>query len=231
MSTFFDSTLNKILKHAGKIGRDGFLTVESFVTAACEYIHGDLGETDEKYVAAMTELIEWQGTTVPALHAALLSYIRSHKPTFDDGRNIQKVLGDIVIAHMDDSEDVTPPELLKAVLAGPSDGLKKCLQAKAGRGAVIRMGDEAAPPFIPEGLDPKEALATITQEARDIREALLANVFGQDNAVNVFVSGIFQAKLDGLTNPNRVRAPAPPSCLRALRAWARPIWPSRPRRC
>ena len=51
---------------------------------------------------------------------------------------------------------------------------------------------ESATKEIPEGV---KRLSDIVQTTRDIQTVLLENVFGQDQAVNAFVSGYFQAQL------------------------------------
>lgn len=52
---------------------------------------------------------------------------------------------------------------------------------------------------------PAEILLQLTEKTKHIREYLLQSVFGQNHAVNTFVSGCFQAELMAYTDKNRVR--------------------------
>ncbi len=51
-----------------------------------------------------------------------------------------------------------------------------------------------------------ERLAAIVKRTREVQKVLLENIYGQDNAVNTFVSGFFQAELTSLYG-NKTRRP------------------------
>lgn len=53
--------------------------------------------------------------------------------------------------------------------------------------------------------DVKAKLLAITEKTKQIRTELKQIIFGQDNAVNVFAAGYFQACLQALTDKNRTR--------------------------
>lgn len=56
-----------------------------------------------------------------------------------------------------------------------------------------------------EKLDPRKRVALLTEKANGMREKLLSQVYGQDNAINVFVAGYFQSELLHLTDKKRTR--------------------------
>ncbi len=51
----------------------------------------------------------------------------------------------------------------------------------------------------------RKDIARLTEKAQRIRKSLLEKIFGQDKAVNVFVSGYFQSELHALTDDTKVR--------------------------
>ena len=56
--------------------------------------------------------------------------------------------------------------------------------------------------------DPKKDLAALITEVKRVRTELKSCVYGQDNAINVFASGYFQARLLSMTDETRVRPAA-----------------------
>ena len=55
---------------------------------------------------------------------------------------------------------------------------------------------------------PKTGLAKLVEEVKFIRTELKKSVFGQDNAINVFISGYFQSRLLAMTDDSRRRPAA-----------------------
>lgn len=53
--------------------------------------------------------------------------------------------------------------------------------------------------------NPRQAVAHLTEKVKEVRQKLLGTIYGQDNAVNVFTTGYFQAELLAMTDKNRVR--------------------------
>lgn len=51
-----------------------------------------------------------------------------------------------------------------------------------------------------DNLNSKERIALITKKVKNMQKQLSSVVFGQDNAINIFVSGYFQAELRSLTD-------------------------------
>ncbi len=54
-----------------------------------------------------------------------------------------------------------------------------------------------------EPVDGKKYLADLTRKTKDLRKYLSDRIFGQDNAINVFATGYFQAELLALTDKKR----------------------------
>ena len=62
---------------------------------------------------------------------------------------------------------------------------------------------EEPQPATPE--ESKKAISALVERIKGIRRKLLSEIFGQDNAVNVFVTGYFQSELAAMTEKKRVR--------------------------
>lgn len=62
-------------------------------------------------------------------------------------------------------------------------------------------GDAAAPDFAKN----KAELTRLIEKVKQMQEVLLGTVLGQDNAVNVFTSGYFQAEVQAMTEKKRAR--------------------------
>lgn len=54
-------------------------------------------------------------------------------------------------------------------------------------------------------INPKSAVANLTQKVKRTHDALIESIYGQDNAVSVFTTGYFQAELLAMTDKKRTR--------------------------
>lgn len=61
--------------------------------------------------------------------------------------------------------------------------------------AILGKHDEEAPAKQPDTAEMRKTLKTLVDRTNAMRDQLLANIFGQDHAVNSFVEGYFQAEL------------------------------------
>lgn len=54
-------------------------------------------------------------------------------------------------------------------------------------------------------INPKSAVAKLTQKVKSTHDTLIESIYGQDNAVSVFTTGYFQAELLAMTDKKRTR--------------------------
>lgn len=54
-------------------------------------------------------------------------------------------------------------------------------------------------------INPKSAVAKLTQKVKSTHDALIDSIYGQNNAVSVFTTGYFQAELLAMTDKKRIR--------------------------
>ena len=54
-------------------------------------------------------------------------------------------------------------------------------------------------------INPKSAVAKLTQKVKSTHDALVESIYGQDNAVSIFTTGYFQAELRAMTDKKRTR--------------------------
>ena len=83
---------------------------------------------------------------------------------------------------------ITTVDVLKIVFAEPSAAIKAVMNDKV--------------------YSVKFEMAKIVEETRDIRAKLKSKVFGQDNAIDIFVTGYFKARMLALTDEERYRPKA-----------------------
>ncbi len=119
-------------------------------------------------------------------------------------------------------ETVTTEILLAEILSCPSKAVEEALkeqqairieQVSSDSFEEILAGDKLSDLKIPEEdvetdptvADPKQAVDELVGDIKDIRKKLLAEVFGQDNAVQTFLSGYFQAKMLAMIDSDRSR--------------------------
>ena len=103
-----------------------------------------------------------------------------------------------------------PTPLLKSILSDSSTANTSARQSSTSMPVLNQPGEDtseqterSAQPDSQE-----QNLADIVQRAREIQKVLLENVFGQDLAVNTFVSGFFQAEMLALTNRENTKPKA-----------------------
>ncbi len=96
---------------------------------------------------------------------------------------------------------VTARGLLECILEDPTRGIRYCVKEN-------RSADDFKANSEKGSKKRKSAIKELTDKTKQIRNDLLEHIFGQDNAVDVFTTGLFQAELSAITDKNRSRPKA-----------------------
>ncbi len=226
------AVLDKLLAYAKEIG-DGtssVLTAEKFVIAVCDYIDGTFDAEDTGNIDSLRAIFSVEGIEPKSLRQSLMMRIVENKdPAYVGELFIRKKTYEArAKAEKEKAPEITPELLLVLVLDEPTDTIRQCMGGSAGApGIKLPTGGGKDPYAALFGRDSgekskdeekkkqpepetrpansKDAIYNITEKTKNIRETLKNIVFGQDNAINVFASGYFQAELLSLTDKKRVR--------------------------
>ncbi|MBP5271087.1 MAG: AAA family ATPase, partial [Clostridia bacterium] len=111
----------------------------------------------------------------------------------------------------DEKEELTPSDLLSAILADPTEQIKSCIPGPEDDESAFEADDDndngetieirVEEPDTPE--KNVERLAQVTEETKKLYTELNRRVLGQQNAVSVFASGYFQSQLLSMTEAER----------------------------
>lgn len=218
------AALEKLLEYArNKVGDDhsSLLTAEKFLVAVIEAVTtDDILPSDQS--AVLAEMLSKTDAKIDNAKKHLLEYINDRKKaSYMDSIYMQrKMLAAQTVANTENSSEVTPEMLLSCILADPSLIIRKTFSLRGQPEPVVTKSTETnAPvtdtakkqeekpdtPCIP---DTKQKIKELVEKTKGIQTALSEIVYGQDNAVNIFASGYFQAELLSLTDKKRVRPAA-----------------------
>ncbi len=93
----------------------------------------------------------------------------------------------------------------RSILKGAGEKLERPAVETGKETQTEKPADEETPS---NGENPKTMVVKLTEKVRGIRNEMLELVFGQDNAVNVFTAGYFQAELASMTDKDRKKPKA-----------------------
>lgn len=177
----------------------------------------------EQFLAAILEAAEEDPTSVElqqlcnaarkafedtkAAKDALLAYIKKEKAfAFLDDLYMNKMLDSAAKAAKQEGKEVLDAlTLLTCIVADPSETIKPLLSGAK----VIAEADSSAegqPQTEAQGETPtKSEMGTLIAEVKRISAELKEAVYGQDNAINVFATGYFQARMLSMIDKSRKR--------------------------
>ena len=215
--------LKMMLENAASVAgsEDTYVTAEKLMLVTVEHVeeYGDLGQ-DSVFV----KLIQGAGVALPVMRNALVKHIEQHPvASLSDKIYMQKIMitaRNKVVAR--DGDLITLSDVIECVFAAPSEAIKKCLAGEKeepfeepfGIGYFqdepddILSDDRAIDELMTAMEKPQNTkawLEALVSRVKDIRANLLDSVFGQDNAVNTFATGFFQAEMLAMTDKSRVR--------------------------
>lgn len=220
-SVLLDAVM-EISKHVGK--RESPLpTAERIIVAFCKVLSGEYKAEAKDEVDAACECARSAGIDISALSGALMEYIdtTSEAPYMADLYVKKKLKEAQNLAEKNSRDFVGLDLLLQCIFSDPTGAIKKALggdepkngsaaapagESKKEECAKTEPGSkapEAEKQSAPAG--GKAQVAELTKKVKELRATLLESVMGQDNAVNIFVNGYFQAEMLTLTDKERTR--------------------------
>ncbi len=206
-------------------------TAERLIVAVIESLKKNANENDDEFLAA-GELLNTFIDDLDAAKEKLMKYICDDKtPSFLDDLYMKKRLQDAAELVSDsENKEIDSITLLVCIIHEPSAAIKSVLKTSASdtldedpslKSSVSIKFEELAeekPIFndtekgtndeknnVSNPDSSKADIASLVDSVKRIREELKSAVFGQDNAINTFASGYFQANMLSMIDKSRKR--------------------------
>ena len=209
--------LDTLLKNAEEpdIGNAGALTAERFLIALCDYILSDVSPEEIETQDALCEAVLTDIPDIADFRDYLTGFVSNREPVaLADKTYIRNKLFEFRFIPSDDNvTEITPEMLFAGILRDPTKAISDYFEDPNRRAADVPEGNRADPGTyqsdeendLPGTGTDLSALSDLTDKARKIRNTLSESVFGQNHAVNMFVSGYFQSELLSMTDKKHVR--------------------------
>ena len=221
--------LTKMIERAKEIGnkKNAPFTAERFIVALIESSEDAVDNREHAVALRRLDIAVYSLTKTKEM---LLEYIcKENAIAFLDDLYIKKKLKEAAErAEKENASEISVVMLLKCILDDPSDAIKGTLRAPVGGSDSKRSSrveeilasikdddgetqeesdktdefceDEPATP-----VSVKSEMSLLVEDIKRIRTELQSVVFGQDNAVNVFATGLFQARMLSMIDKSRKR--------------------------
>lgn len=227
--------LVKVIENSKSIGNNKKLplTAEKFLVAIIDMINSYDGEKSEEFLE-VEALIKKSIDDINLAKEKLMEHIcRENGAFFLDDLYMKKKIGQATaIAAETNKESLDCVNLLLCIVTDPDATIKNILSVEAVKNIVEeeKPEGEAKPDFseflkkgmqdatedeepqkpeeeteTPEEKSSKADVSALVGEVKKIRNELQSAIYGQDNAINVFTSGYFQASLLSMIDKSRTR--------------------------
>ena len=214
-STLF-TQLIELSKEVGNKPNPPF-TAERFLVAIIDKINANDEKNDDEFLF-VCELIKKHISDLNVARESLMAYIcqENHPSFLDDLYTRKKIQEVFTSASKVNAPEVDSVSLLSCIIQDPSDAIKSALTNTTSNnvfgteididdeeincGTEIDIDDEEIVP-----MDVKSEMATLVSDVKRIRTELQDSIFGQDNAINVFTTGYFQASMSSMVDKSRKR--------------------------
>ena len=210
--------LSQLMDESKKIGNinNPPFTAERFIVAVIDRIED--GTEDSEFDPLRKMLRRSVISDLRKAKDELLKYICNEKTAafLDDLYMKKKMQEAIKLSEENKLEKVDAVSVLMCIVNDPSAAVKGILKEGGHNGKTDSMGDEMEEGVDIEALferetdmhnsvDVKQAMASLVQDVKRARTELRNDVFGQDNAINVFTTGYFQASMLSMIDKSRKR--------------------------
>lgn len=219
------SVLDILINYAKNIGNKSVesASAERFIVAVCDFVDGSfsIDEPNDNSKENLNQLLTKIGVDIEKLKNNLLIHINEENASlsFMDGLYLQKkALEAKSKAQKKNISSITPELLLECVLSDPTDAIKNSIKGDAvSSGEITDAKAEAIRHILEDRFDKlfaseeekteskevptvhenetTQSIESLTERVKEIRDKLSEVVFGQDNAINVFSLGYFQAEM------------------------------------
>jgi len=226
--------LAQLMESAKEIGnkKNPPFTAERFIVAIIDRMTAAAEAPENPEVDALRTAFKDIITDPVKAKESLMTYICQDKGmVFLDDLYMKKKLQEATdLAAKAERSEISAADLLACIVKDPSDAIKPVLAggtapkaADAGDEAFIaaletkfdkifakadaevKAEADAQPEKPKPSVNVKAEMAALVSDAKRIREELQGAIYGQDNAINVFVSGYFQASLLSMIDKKRKR--------------------------
>ena len=201
-------------------------TAERFLVAVLDLLNEQIQQPDPER-ELLERALEQAVTSKTLLRQQLLSYIaEENSAAYLDDLYMKKKLQEVeALALAQQEEQITAVSLFNCIMGDPSPCLKRVLEEQHAKNetsqqelrqqALRRFLEDMEAESVAEEADrdvlsqkesqPKEKMAELVAEVKRIRAHLQSLIFGQDNAINVFTTGYFQANMLSMIDRTRKR--------------------------
>lgn len=213
MSSLLEKLVNRA-KTVGDIPNPPF-TAERFLVAVLDALAEEHDPFDTEYLA-LSVLIKTVFPDANAARTALLAHINAGKSAsvLDDLYMKKKIQDAKQHAAKKGFDELAPSTLLASILNDPG-AVIKALAAGHSESAAEETKQTAEPDEKPETEElfektpdsplAKSEMKTLIADVKRIRTGLGGKIFGQENAINVFAAGYFQACMLSMIDKKRTR--------------------------
>lgn len=223
-----DQLLNTVLKAAIAIGGDDcptgtVLTVEKFVAAAIQvtensYKFGITASEERSLREVLEEYLPSENGMFDSVRKCLMDYIGDDplSPEYAEDKMIKHINKARSKASSNGEELLTTTDVLLHIFSKPTKCITKCIFGPEENPfdeieIVDEIEDMDYDDFDDDWFeeynesDPREIADDITRRIKTTYDRLTEEIFGQDNAISVLTTGLFQAELHPITDKNRRR--------------------------
>lgn len=221
-SVLFDQIMNDARKI--EITDRELFTVERFAVAVIDAVNREIVASDME-LSALNKVVRKSFGDLDDAREALMEYIRrdTHDYYGEETYMFRKFNEAKRVAAQTGSNEVDTVIVLLCVLHDPNETIRKLLDAAdeyegdgdSVRGLAVKdLFDDDEDVFtLSDFLDeaspaPKEQMSRLVADVKRIRKQLQSFVCGQDNAINQFVTGYFQANMLSMIDHGRKRPKA-----------------------
>ena len=185
------------------------LFIEAAVDAVCAQDGFFSDDEEKRELSSALRQLSGTASTLREYGTALMRHRELYAREEDKKRGFLSLLHGWALAvrqaERNEEAELTPCALLKVISEMPSvsRGIPDSLDAAQGAapsGGITEFLDELDFPPCEESAElcpeaSKETITALTDRAEKIRRSLSASVFGQENAIDTFIKGYFQAEL------------------------------------
>lgn len=207
--------LNLVAEASKKIGTRGnhAFTAERFIIALIDKIAESTNGEQAQELLKAEEMLKKAFADIAEAKEKLLEYVCKEKGVvfLDDLYMKNKLKQAAEKAIKAEAEEVDVALLLSCILQDPSDMIKSIFsdsEAEEGVPTDVKAVQGERLTKLEKEKDPQQKKTEVSElisDVKRIREELQSVIYGQDNAINVFTAGYFQASMLALLDKSRKR--------------------------
>ncbi len=200
--------LRILLERSKRLMRDGarIISAERFLVALINEIKKGIANEE---IAEAAKLFREYGIDIERLRDGLIGFLhREVQDNEDEDFMSQKLRTARSVAEFRGDKELTISSVLTCILVSPTLIIRELLGEAQ---SAFEPEDFDSMPFEEEKEEKKpeptikEKMGSLISEVKRVREDLKKNIFGQDKAIDIFMSGYFQASLLSMIDKTKER--------------------------